>query len=79
MWSLKGTLLKYCEGNTARRDPLAMEIRYANAKHVNISVVARSRQHTTCYSGDLYTESGQTLHGPFSAASKPIFAAKYAL
>ena len=27
--------------------------------------------------GDLYTESGQTLQGSFSAVSKPIFAAKY--
>ena len=29
--------------------------------------------------GDLYTESGQTLQGSFSAASTPIFASKYAL
>ena len=29
--------------------------------------------------GDLYTESGQTLQGSFSAVSKPIFASKYAL
>ena len=28
--------------------------------------------------GDLYTESGQTLHGSFSAVSKPNFASKYA-
>ena len=29
--------------------------------------------------GDLYTESGQTLEGSFSAVSKPIFATKYSL
>ena len=29
--------------------------------------------------GDLYTESGQTLQGSFSAVSTPIFASKYAL
>ena len=29
--------------------------------------------------GDLYTESGQTLPGSFSAVSTPIFASKYAL
>ena len=29
--------------------------------------------------GDLYTESGQTLQGSFSAGSKPNFASKYAL
>ena len=29
--------------------------------------------------GDLYTESGQTLQGSFSAVSKPIFATKYSL
>jgi len=28
---------------------------------------------------DLYTESGQTLQGSFSAVSTPIFASKYAL
>ena len=27
--------------------------------------------------GDLYTESGQTLQGSFSAVSKPNFARKY--
>ena len=31
------------------------------------------------YLGDLYTESGQTLQGSFSAVSKPNFASKYAL
>ena len=31
------------------------------------------------YLGDLYTESGQTLQGSFSAVSTPIFASKYAL
>ena len=29
--------------------------------------------------GDLYTESGQTLLGSFSAVSTPIFGSKYAL
>ena len=29
--------------------------------------------------GDLYTESGQTLQGSFSAVSKPNFASKHAL
>ena len=29
--------------------------------------------------GDLYTDSGQTLYGSFSAVSKPIFAAKDSL
>ena len=29
--------------------------------------------------GNLYTESGQTLQGSFSAVSKPNFASKYAL
>ena len=29
--------------------------------------------------GNLYTESGQTLKGSFSAVSKPIFATKYSL
>ena len=29
--------------------------------------------------GDLYTDSGQTLYGSFSAVSKPMFAAKYSL
>ena len=29
--------------------------------------------------GDLYTESGQTLQGSFSAVSKPNFASKYSL
>ena len=29
--------------------------------------------------GDLYTESGHTLQGSFSAGSKPIFATKYSL
>ena len=28
--------------------------------------------------GDLYAESGQNLHGSFSAVSKPNFATKYA-
>ena len=31
------------------------------------------------YLGDLYTESGQTLQGSFSAVSKPNFASKYSL
>ena len=29
--------------------------------------------------GDLYTESGQSLQGSFSAVSKPKFASKYSL
>ena len=33
----------------------------------------------TSYLGDMYTESGQTLQGSFSAVSKPNFASKYSL
>ena len=39
--------------------------------------VARRQVHRNL--GDLYTESGQTLQGSFSAVSTPIFASKYAL
>ena len=52
------------------------------ALHVSTLASSTQRSHRTIaqydYLGDLYTESGQTLQGSFSAVSAPIVASKYA-
>ena len=42
----------------------------------SISVSIAAAKHAEWHLGDLYTESGQTLQGSFSAVSKPNFASK---
>ena len=47
--------------------------------HLGVAHCEFSRCRARSDLGDLYTESGQTFEGSFSAVSKPIFATKYSL
>ena len=48
------------------------------AEDVNAKLTPQRGAELIHHLGDLYAESGQTLHGSFSAVSRPNFATKYA-
>ena len=52
---------------------------YCVVHNIKILRFRPARQNWVVSPGDLYTESGQTLQGSFSALSKPNFASKYSL
>ena len=76
--NFKTSKLLFAAQGTARRSPWAASRSRLSSRPASGGTPGRGRART-CHLGDLYTESGQTLQGSFSAVSTPIFASKYAL